>query len=71
MSEIHNKKTRMPLIVPSELREWWLGYPSEKEVKDYLVPYPDGYISARKITRDIYRRGIETNVPQTLLDITH
>ena len=70
MSEIHNKKKRMPLIVPSELREWWLGDLPEKEVKNYLCAYPDGYLTAHKVTRDIYKRGVETNLPQTLMPIT-
>lgn len=69
MAEIHNKKKRMPLIVPAERRLWWLGELSATEVRDYMRPYPDGYLKAHRVTRNMYKRGYDTNTPEILEDV--
>jgi putative SOS response-associated peptidase YedK len=62
MAEIHNKKKRMPLIVPPEKRDWWLSKELTKaELESYFVPYPDGYLKAHKVSRDLYKRGVDSN----------
>jgi putative SOS response-associated peptidase YedK len=70
MAEIHNKKKRMPLIVPPELRQWWLSGLTENEVKEYMKPYKDGYLQAHKVTRNLYKRGYDSNTPEVQLALT-
>lgn len=69
MSEIHNKKKRMPLIVPPERREWWLDDISKDDLKNYFVPYPDGYLTAHKVSRNLYKRTVDSNTPEALLPV--
>jgi putative SOS response-associated peptidase YedK len=62
MAEIHNKKKRMPLIVPPEKRMWWLGPDlTRQDLQNYFVPYPDGYLAAHKVSRNLYKRGFDNN----------
>lgn len=66
MSEIHNTKLRMPLIVPAERRDWWLGERTKAELQEYMVPYPDGYLKAHKVDKSLYNSRIDTNKPEIL-----
>lgn len=64
MAEIHNKKKRMPLIVPPDKHDWWLSNDLTKnDLIDYFVPYPDGYLAAHKVSRNLYKRGFDNNTP--------
>jgi putative SOS response-associated peptidase YedK len=62
MAQIHNKKKRMPLVVPPEKRLWWLDNALTKaDLTEYFVPYPDGYLGAHKVSRNLYKRGHDNN----------
>ncbi|PQJ12848.1 hypothetical protein CJD36_003645 [Flavipsychrobacter stenotrophus] len=62
MAEIHNKKKRMPLIIPPERRDWWLSKDlSKAELENYFVPFPNGYLQAHKVSRNLYKRGVDSN----------
>jgi len=63
MAEIHNKKKRMPLIIPAEKRMWWLGDLTKADLQEYFVPYPDGYLAAHKVSKNMYKRGVDNNTP--------
>ncbi len=70
MAEIHNKKKRMPLIVPPEKRDRWLSKDlSRAELEHYFVPFPDGYLQAHKVSRNLYKRGIDSNTPEAQMAI--
>lgn len=70
MAEIHNKKKRMPLIIPSEKRDWWLSKElTRNELEKYFIPYPDGYLKAHKVSRNLYKRGFDTNTADILLPV--
>ncbi len=65
MTEIHNNKKRMPLIVNE--KEWgiWLDPASnEDQLKQVMIPYPEGFLKCHQISRDITKRGYNTNVPE-------
>lgn len=71
MAAIHNKKKRMPLIVSPEKRLWWLSPElTKEELLNYFIPYPDGYLAAHKVTRNIYKRGYDTNTPEIQQEIS-
>ncbi len=64
MAEIHNKKRRMPLVVPPEKRMWWLQPElTKQDLQEYFVPYPDDYLTAHKVSRNLYKRGFDNNTP--------
>ena len=62
MEEIHNNKKRMPLIVGQE--EWGKWLDPEADINPLLQPFPDGFLKAHTISRNITRRGFNTNVPE-------
>ncbi len=65
MARIHNTKQRMPVILPKEQWQHWLG-PSltEEQVKSILFPCDDASMKAYPISKLITTRGADTNVPQ-------
>ena len=64
MAEIHNKKKRMPLIIPPDKRKWWLENLTKSDLQEYFVPFPDGYLEAHKVSRNLYKRGFDNNTLQ-------
>ncbi len=70
MAEIHNKKKRMPVIIPPDRREWWMAPRTRNELQEYFVPYPDGYLAAHKVTRNMYKRGYDADTPEILQPIS-
>jgi putative SOS response-associated peptidase YedK len=62
MTEIHNNKKRMPLIIDKEQWGRWLD--PAADVGDLLRTYPDGFLKAHSISRNITARGFNTNVPE-------
>ena len=51
---IHNKKKRMPVILPKEKEKIWLNDAiSKEEVIDLLVPFPDEQMDAHSISKFI------------------
>ena len=66
MSEIHNTKKRMPLIIPTSNRKAWLGKLTTPEITDLMTPLPDGFLAAHPISNNLYKKGIDTNTPEIL-----
>lgn len=64
-AEIHNTKTRQPLIFDKEETEVWLNtMSSEDEIKTLLhYNYDNELIEAYPISRDFNRTSIDTNYP--------
>lgn len=54
MSEIHNSKKRMPLIIPPEMAKFWLNPNiNEKEISNFFVPFETKKLKAHTISRSI------------------
>lgn len=64
-AEVHNKKKRMPLVLADDLFEDWLDDGMNKSEIRELMAY--GFTSeefkAHPVTRDLYKKGINTNQP--------
>jgi putative SOS response-associated peptidase YedK len=69
MAEIHNKKKRMPLVILPEQREQWLSNLDRKGIEEMMKPLPDGYLADHKISRNLYKPKINTNIPEILRPI--
>lgn len=67
MSEIHNNKKRMPLIIQENEREKWLGSLIREDITSLMRPLPDGILQAHTISKLITTRGVDTNVPEIQL----
>ncbi|MDD3876847.1 MAG: SOS response-associated peptidase [Bacteroidales bacterium] len=65
MSEIHNTKKRMPLILEKENEKQWLDMSlSEKDVQTMLKPLPDGFLKAFTVSKLVSNPNANTNVPE-------
>jgi putative SOS response-associated peptidase YedK len=64
LSEIHNNKKRMPLIIDPDQRERWLSQLNKDEIQVMMQVYPDGELAAHTISKLITTRGINNNVPE-------
>lgn len=64
LSEIHNTKKRMPVIIQEENREKWLSSETpENELNKMLEPVPDDSLSAHTIGPLINDTGSDRNKP--------
>ncbi len=68
MSEIHNNKKRMPLVLQEQHWSQWLD--PQAKVQDLLRPCEDGFLKAHEITKEITRKGYDTNVPEIQQPVT-
>lgn len=68
MSDIHNSKRRMPVILPREYEKDWLNPNlSVDDVKALCQPYPDTGFEAYPVSKLIYaKKETDRNVPQAL-----
>ncbi len=67
MELIHNKKKRMPVILPPELERFWISDALSKEqMQQLLVPFDDAQMEAYPISRLITAREKNSNVPQVM-----
>lgn len=64
MSEIHNNKKRMPLILTEDIRDKWLTNLKKDEIKGIMQPLPDGMLYAHTISKLITNTGEDRNVPE-------
>jgi putative SOS response-associated peptidase YedK len=69
MAEIHNKKRRMPLVILPEDREQWLSNLDREGIEDMMRPLPDGLLTDHKVSRNLYKTKIDTNLPEILLPV--
>lgn len=67
LRKIHNKKKRMPVILPWDLQEKWINNTlSEQDIKSFLIPYPDDDMETFTISRLITSKTQERNVPRLI-----
>jgi putative SOS response-associated peptidase YedK len=67
MKKIHNKKKRMPVILPKKIERDWLNNTlSINEIKNFLIPYPDEEMTAHTISRLITSKTDNRNVPKVI-----
>jgi putative SOS response-associated peptidase YedK len=72
MSEIHNSKKRMPVIIPREFEKDWLNTELTKDdVLALCAPINDSTMQAHTISRLITTRGADTNVPQVMSQVSY
>jgi putative SOS response-associated peptidase YedK len=72
MEQIHNKKKRMPVILPKDQeREWIDPSLSKKAAEALLVPYNDTLMEAFTISRLITSRQRDPNVPEVSQPFTY
>lgn len=64
MSEIHNNRKRMPLIITPENRDKWLSNLSKEQIQKMMQPLPDGMLQTHTISKLITTRGADINVPE-------
>ncbi|MES2701561.1 MAG: SOS response-associated peptidase family protein [Bacteroidota bacterium] len=69
MAEIHNKKKRMPLVILPGQRAQWLADMDRAGIEAMMKPLPDGYLADHKVSRDLYKTKVKTNIPEILLPI--
>lgn len=66
MARIHNRKKRMPLVIPSNQWHDWLDPSADKKkVESYCQPLSDELLQAHTISKRITDRYQDSNVQQT------
>lgn len=67
MSEIHNSKKRMPVVLERDAERLWLDLTSEKdEIIPLLKPYDSGVLKAHTISDLINQKYAEKNTPEVI-----
>jgi len=67
MAKIHNKKKRMPVILPKDVEMNWIDSDlSDDEIMMMLQPYPEQMMDAYTISKRVTSRTLERNVPEVL-----
>lgn len=67
MEQIHNKKKRMPVILPKNREREWLDFSLNKNASEpLLVPYDESLMEAYAISRLITSRQQDPNVPEVI-----
>lgn len=64
MSEIHNEKLRMPLIIPRGTEQSWLRATDEQGTKKFLVPFDTTLMRAHEVSKLVNGRNGNPNVPE-------
>lgn len=63
-AEIHNRKKRMPLVLDSNYYEDWLDDLPNSGINEIMATgFTDAPFKAHAVSRDLYKRGIDTNKP--------
>lgn len=67
-AEVHNKKKRMPLVLePNFEGEWLNPNLNDNGIQEILdTGFMRELFKAHQVTRDLYKRGINTNTPEIL-----
>ena len=67
LKKIHNKKKRMPVILPINKQfEWINNNLTDNEINNFLVPYPNDKMEAYTISRLVTSKTRERNVPEVI-----
>ncbi|SEP85079.1 Putative SOS response-associated peptidase YedK [Hyunsoonleella jejuensis] len=64
-AEVHNKKKRMPLVLANDLYEDWLDDGlNQSQINELMTfGFTNREFKAHPVSRDIYKKGIDTNKP--------
>jgi putative SOS response-associated peptidase YedK len=72
MEQIHNKKKRMPVILPKDHERDWIAPSLDKSTAEaLLVPYDESLMEAFTISRLITSRQRNPNAPEVLEPFTY
>ena len=72
MEQIHNKKKRMPVILPKELERLWISDSiSKDQAKELLVPISEYDMEAYTISRLITSKTQDPDVPEVIQPHTY
>lgn len=72
MEQIHNKKKRMPMILPKDHEHDWIDSSLDKQAAEtLLVPYDEQLMEAFTISRLITSRQRNPNVPEVFKPFTY
>lgn len=67
LKKIHNKKKRMPVILPRDKQQKWIDNSLHREeIKDLLAPYPDEKMQAHTISRLITSKNKDRNIQEVI-----
>jgi len=67
LRKIHNKKKRMPVILPLENQKDWIDNSlSVDEIKSFLVSYPDEEMESHTISKRITSKTLKRNVEEVI-----
>jgi putative SOS response-associated peptidase YedK len=59
----------MSLIITPENRDRWLSPLTKEEIEDMMQPLQDGYLHGFPVSNLVYKKGIDTNVPETQMPV--
>lgn len=70
-AEVHNNKKRMPLVVDPDFEGTWLDPNlNEDQLKELMNScFIREAFNAHPVSRDLYKRGIDTNNPEILKEV--
>jgi putative SOS response-associated peptidase YedK len=67
LKKIHNKKKRMPVILPKDIERRWIDNTmSISDIKSFLIPYADEEMKAYTISRLVTSKTQNRNVPEVI-----
>jgi putative SOS response-associated peptidase YedK len=69
LRRIHNEGERMPFIVTPANYDKWLGPLTKEEIIAMMQPLPDGLLQGYPLSGLVYKRGVNSNVPEALASI--
>ena len=53
----------MPLVAPPEKHMSWLNPElTKQDLQQYFVPYPDGYLAAHEVSRNLYKSSFDNTL---------
>lgn len=69
MSEIHNEKLRMPLVIPEGKEAEWLNTKNEAATRAWIHPFSDGILQAHPVSKLVSGRSGNPDVPEVQLPV--
>lgn len=66
LSQIHNEKKRMPLVITPEKRNEWLSPLAKEEIQALMQPLPEGILEGYPVSKLVYQKGVNANVPDVI-----
>lgn len=69
MSQIHNDKKRMPLIIMPSKRKQWLGTLDKEQIQEMMQPLQDGLLEGYPVSNLVYKKGVNANVPEVQMPV--